>query len=32
MQEPMLRGSSTARVDEKGRVKIPTAFRRLIEE
>ena len=28
----MLRGSSTARVDEKGRVKIPTAFRRLIEE
>lgn len=28
----MLRGSSTARVDEKGRLKIPTAFRRLIEE
>ncbi len=28
----MLRGSSTARVDGKGRVKIPATFRRLIEE
>src|SRR4051812_24487983 len=28
----MLRGNYTARVDEKGRLKIPTAFRRYIEE
>ena len=28
----MLRGNYTARVDEKGRLKIPTAFRRHIEE
>jgi MraZ protein len=28
----VLRGSSAARVDGKGRVKIPAAFRRLIEE
>lgn len=28
----MLRGNYTARVDEKGRLKIPTAYRRHIEE
>jgi MraZ protein len=28
----MLRGNYTARVDEKGRLKIPTAFRRYTEE
>lgn len=28
----MLRGNYTARIDEKGRLKIPTVFRRLIEE
>jgi MraZ protein len=28
----MLRGNYTARVDEKGRLKIPTAFRRYLEE
>ncbi|HEX3559424.1 MAG TPA: hypothetical protein VHU19_09475 [Pyrinomonadaceae bacterium] len=28
----MLRGNYTARVDSKGRLKIPTAFRRFIEE
>lgn len=28
----MLRGNYTARIDEKGRLKIPTTFRRLIEE
>jgi MraZ protein len=28
----MLRGNYTARIDEKGRLKIPTAFRRYIEE
>jgi MraZ protein len=28
----MLRGNYTAKVDEKGRLKIPTAFRRYIEE
>jgi MraZ protein len=28
----MLRGNYTARIDEKGRLKIPTAFRRYLEE
>ncbi len=28
----MFRGSTTATIDEKGRLKIPTEFRRLIEE
>lgn len=28
----MLRGNYTARIDPKGRLKIPTAFRRVIEE
>ena len=28
----MLRGNFSARIDEKGRLKIPTAFRSLIEE
>ena len=28
----MLRGNYTTRIDEKGRLKIPTAFRRYIEE
>ena len=28
----MLRGNYTARIDAKGRLKVPTAFRRLIEE
>ncbi|HVF55812.1 MAG TPA: division/cell wall cluster transcriptional repressor MraZ [Pyrinomonadaceae bacterium] len=28
----MLRGNYTARIDEKGRLKVPTAFRRYIEE
>ena len=28
----MLRGNYTARIDSKGRLKIPTAFRRYIEE
>ena len=28
----MLRGNYTARVDSKGRLKVPTAFRRYIEE
>ncbi|HEX8176005.1 MAG TPA: hypothetical protein VF543_12875 [Pyrinomonadaceae bacterium] len=28
----MLRGNYTARIDSKGRLKIPTLFRRLIEE
>lgn len=28
----MLRGNYTARVDEKGRLKIPTTFRRYVEE
>lgn len=28
----MLRGNHTAHIDDKGRLKIPTAFRRLIEE
>jgi MraZ protein len=28
----MLRGNYTARIDSKGRLKIPTTFRRLVEE
>jgi len=28
----MLRGNYTARIDSKGRLKVPTPFRRLIEE
>ena len=28
----MLRGNYTARIDDKGRLKVPTEFRRLIEE
>jgi MraZ protein len=28
----MLRGNYTARLDEKGRLKVPTAFRRFIQE
>lgn len=28
----MLRGSYTARIDEKGRLKLPTAFKALVEE
>ena len=28
----MLRGSATARIDDKGRLKVPNAFRRLVEE
>jgi MraZ protein len=28
----MLRGNYTARIDEKGRLKIPTTFRRYVEE
>ena len=28
----MLRGNYTARIDIKGRLKVPTPFRRLIEE
>ncbi len=28
----MLRGNYTARIDDKGRLKVPTAFRRYIEE
>ena len=28
----MLRGNYTARIDNKGRLKIPTAFRRYLEE
>lgn len=28
----MLRGNHTARIDSKGRLKVPTAFRRYIEE
>src|SRR5947199_6532162 len=28
----MLRGNYTARIDSKGRLKIPTPFRRLVEE
>jgi MraZ protein len=28
----MLRGNSPAKVDDKGRIKVPTAFRRFIEE
>jgi len=28
----MLRGNYTARIDVKGRLKLPTSFRRLIEE
>ena len=28
----MLRGNYTARIDVKGRLKVPTEFRRLIEE
>jgi MraZ protein len=28
----MLRGNYTARIDEKGRLKVPTAFRRYIED
>src|SRR5215213_11062723 len=28
----MLRGNYTARIDSKGRLKIPTPFRRIIEE
>jgi MraZ protein len=28
----MLRGNYTARIDSKGRLKVPTAFRRLIED
>ncbi|MFN2454191.1 MAG: division/cell wall cluster transcriptional repressor MraZ [Pyrinomonadaceae bacterium] len=28
----MLRGNYTARIDSKGRLKVPTSFRRLIEE
>ena len=28
----MLRGSTSARIDEKGRLKVPNAFRRLVEE
>ncbi|HSN98714.1 MAG TPA: hypothetical protein VLS89_10535, partial [Candidatus Nanopelagicales bacterium] len=29
---PMFRGSAPAKIDDKGRLKIPTDFRRLIEE
>ena len=28
----MLRGNYTARIDDKGRLKVPTEFRRLVEE
>ena len=28
----MLRGSTTARIDDKGRLKVPNAFRRLVEQ
>jgi MraZ protein len=28
----MLRGSSPAKIDEKGRLKVPTSFRRVLEE
>ena len=28
----MLRGNYTAKIDSKGRLKVPTAFRRLIQE
>ena len=28
----MLRGNFTAKIDDKGRLKIPTAFRTLIEQ
>ncbi len=28
----MLRGSSSARIDDKGRLKVPNAFRRLVEQ
>jgi MraZ protein len=28
----VLRGSTSARIDEKGRLKVPNAFRRLVEE
>ena len=28
----MLRGNHPAKIDEKGRLKVPTPFRRLIEE
>ena len=28
----MLRGSTAARIDDKGRLKVPNAFRRLVEE
>ena len=28
----MLRGSTSARIDDKGRLKVPNAFRRLVEE
>ena len=28
----MLRGNYTARIDQKGRLKVPTPFRRLIDE
>ena len=29
---PMLRGNHPARIDDKGRLKVPTPFRRIIEE
>ncbi|MDP9360787.1 MAG: division/cell wall cluster transcriptional repressor MraZ [Acidobacteriota bacterium] len=32
MVEPVLMGHAPAKVDEKGRLKIPTAFRKVIEE
>ena len=32
MVEPVLMGHATATVDEKGRLKIPSGFRKLIEE
>ena len=28
----MLRGSTSARIDDKGRLKVPNAFRRLVEQ
>jgi MraZ protein len=31
-QTDVLRGTHTARIDDKGRLKIPTAFRQLIQE
>jgi MraZ protein len=32
MGEPMFRGSAPTKIDEKGRLKVPTDFRRVIEE